>query len=246
MIHSASTNFQLHILKPLKESIVIPFWRKVKTNSSIRKSISSIYYFLNKNTKVIKGNNNFIQIELHKYFPFLRNNIFEINGNENNIFIKSGTRLANTRIRILGSHNNLIIEENCIIAGGSLWITGSNCQIIIGKETTIVEAIIGADGAKSSVTIGEDCMFAHGIDIRSGDSHSIIDLDSNERLNPAQDINIGNHVWIAARVQILKGVYIGSNSIVGAGSIVTKNVPENCIVAGVPAQVKKTKITWLR
>jgi acetyltransferase-like isoleucine patch superfamily enzyme len=89
-------------------------------------------------------------------------------------------------------------------------------------------------------------MFAHGIDIRSGDSHSIIDLASNQRLNYAQDINIGNHVWIAAKGHVLKGVSIGSNSIVGAGSIVTKDVPENCIVAGVPAQVKKTKVTWLR
>ena len=89
-------------------------------------------------------------------------------------------------------------------------------------------------------------MLSHGIDIRCSDSHSIIDLDSTERINYAKDISIGNHVWIAMDARILKGVNIGSHSIIASGSIVTKDVPENCIASGVPAQVKRTGVTWLR
>jgi acetyltransferase-like isoleucine patch superfamily enzyme len=246
MISPASTRFQLPNLKQIKHLTAIYFWRQVKTIPFFRDIISYVYYFFNKNKRIIFGKSNVIQIELDGSFPFLRNVIFEIIGDSNAIVLKSGVRLENTRIKIQGLQNQLIIDEDCRIGGGSLWITGHDCQLIIGKNTTIVEATIGAEGPKTSVTIGEDCMFAHGIDIRSGDSHSIIDLASNERLNHAQDINIGNHVWIAAKCHVLKGVSIGSNSIVGAGSIVTKDVPENCIVAGVPAQVKKTKVTWLR
>ena len=49
--------------------------------------------------------------------------------------------------------------------------------------------------------------------------------------------NIGNHVWIGGRVTILKGVTIGDNAVVGAGSVVTKDVPKDAIVAGNPAKV---------
>ena len=52
-------------------------------------------------------------------------------------------------------------------------------------------------------------------------------------------VAIGDDVWIGGRVIILPGVHIGSHSIVGAGAVVTKNVPEWAVVAGNPAVVKK-------
>ena len=89
-------------------------------------------------------------------------------------------------------------------------------------------------------------MLAHDIDIRCGDSHSIIDLKSRKRINYASDIYIRDSVWLAAGVKILKSLTIGTGSIIGMGSIVTKDIPDNCLAVGVPAQVKKTDVTWLR
>lgn len=51
-------------------------------------------------------------------------------------------------------------------------------------------------------------------------------------------------MWIGAGVKILKGVTIGKGAVVSAGSIVTKDVPRNTLVAGVPAVVKKENVTW--
>jgi acetyltransferase-like isoleucine patch superfamily enzyme len=64
-----------------------------------------------------------------------------------------------------------------------------------------------------------------------------------KRINYARDINIGKHVWIGAYVNILKGVTIGDNSIIGIRSIVTKNIPQNCIALGVPAKVIRENVT---
>lgn len=57
-----------------------------------------------------------------------------------------------------------------------------------------------------------------------------------EKIN-ISPVRIGNNVWIGVRVIILKGINIGDNSIIGAGSVVTKNVPNNSIVVGNPAKV---------
>ena len=57
-------------------------------------------------------------------------------------------------------------------------------------------------------------------------------------------IKIGNHVWIGQGATILKGVTIGNNSIIAAGAIVTKDIPANCIAAGVPARVIKEDVNW--
>ena len=55
-------------------------------------------------------------------------------------------------------------------------------------------------------------------------------------------IIIGENVWIGSHVRICKGVTIGDNSVVAANSVVTKDVPANCIVAGNPAKIVKTEI----
>ena len=89
-------------------------------------------------------------------------------------------------------------------------------------------------------------MFSSLIEFRTGDSHSIIDVVSKKRINYAQDVIIGNHVWIGAHSKILKGVTIGDNSIIGTNSLVTKNILKNSIAAGIPAKVLKSNVDWLR
>ena len=78
------------------------------------------------------------------------------------------------------------------------------------------------------------------------DNHSIIDVASGKRINPSRPITIGDHVWVGQEVTILKGTAIGSHSIVGAGSIVRGVVPPNTLVAGSPARVIRSGVTWDR
>lgn len=90
------------------------------------------------------------------------------------------------------------------------------------------------------IEIGENVAISHDVTIMDSDAHEGL-WDGYEKTKP---IKIGNHVWIGTRVTILKGVTIGDNAIIAAGSVVTKDVPNNTVVAGVPAKVIKTDINW--
>ena len=70
--------------------------------------------------------------------------------------------------------------------------------------------------------------------------------DSGEVLNHGKGVLIEPAVWIGEAAKILKGVVIGFGAIVGAGSIVTKDVARNSLVAGVPARVIRNNVGWTR
>lgn len=95
------------------------------------------------------------------------------------------------------------------------------------------------------ITIGDNVIVGVGSQIRDTDNHSLNPLDRlngldwmNKKTSP---ILIKDNVFIGAYSFILKGVTIGENSIVGAGSVVTKNIPDNEIWAGNPAQFIRKK-----
>jgi acetyltransferase-like isoleucine patch superfamily enzyme len=83
------------------------------------------------------------------------------------------------------------------------------------------------------VEIGDDCMLAENVFITDADWH-----DPLHRIFPGkrEAVVLEDNVWVCDGARITKGVHIGENSIVGAGAIVTRNVPRNTIVAGNPAQ----------
>ena len=63
------------------------------------------------------------------------------------------------------------------------------------------------------------------------------DLKQHNVLPPSAPVTIGDHVWICSRVLILPGISIGDHSVIGAGSVVTKNIPPRCVAMGNPARV---------
>ncbi|WP_254789998.1 acyltransferase, partial [Vibrio cholerae] len=86
------------------------------------------------------------------------------------------------------------------------------------------------------------CMFSRNVKLMTSDGHDI--LRDGKRINPAKSIYIGSHVWLADNVTILKGVDIGSGSIIGINSTVTKSIGQYCIAAGNPARKIKDNISW--
>lgn len=213
---------------------------------NIRNYISGIGRNNNKRyyKQIIKGKNNKLITNAAKITLLS----IEIRGNDNTVIIGRDSSINNLEIYIRGNGNSIVIGENCrFVKGGSLWIEDDGCSIQIGESTSFISAHLAATENGSSITIGRDCMFAYDIDVRTGDSHSIIDASTHKRINPAASISIGNHVWVAAHVTILKGVDIGDDCVIGTGSLVTKSFNAgNVIYAGNPAKIVKQNITWTR
>ncbi len=112
-----------------------------------------------------------------------------------------------------------------------------NAIIEIGDNTRINGASIHAT---EKISIGKNCLIAANVTIIDSDGHGLSPVQRN-LINPvSQPVIIEDNVWIGINSIILKGVKIGRNSVIGAGSIVTKNVPSNCVAAGNPACVVKT------
>ena len=173
---------------------------------------------------------------------------FHIHGDRNRIRIGQHSRINGLIVRIHGNGHTVVIGESCVFnEGGTIWIEDEGSRLSIGNGTTIEFAEIAITEAGSKVTIGADCLISYDVDIRTGDSHSILDGDTAKRFNYAEDVLIADHVWIGARCAILKGSVISSETVVGTGSVVTGKFAETGVVlAGNPARIVKSNVRWLR
>ena len=123
---------------------------------------------------------------------------------------------------------------------------GSTIQIFDNGKLTLGRSYINSDtliACRKNIVIGDGVMIARGVKIYDTDYHNILDAQNNI-LNPDADVIINNHVWIGVNAIILKGVTIGEGSIVAAGSVVTRDVPSRCMVAGNPARVIRENVIW--
>lgn len=163
---------------------------------------------------------------------------------KNTIILHKGAILRNTTISINGSNNVVEIGENVKVNLGDIYIEDNGNKVVIDKDTNICGQTHLACIEGKSIYIGKDCLLSSEIVFRTGDSHSILDMEG-KRINPSEDIVIGDHVWIGHRVLINKGVIIPKNSVVGTGAVVTKSFDEeNVVLAGVPAKIVKHNINW--
>ena len=157
-----------------------------------------------------------------------------------------GKRLRIERIPYIRGEGELVLGDDIYISGQlgiSFLRRDAKPQLKIGDRTFIGHEC--AFALSSRITIGRDCMLAAGTKLQDNDGHP---LESGARRRDERvplceicPITIGDNVWIAPRCTILKGVTIGDNAVIGVGSVVTRDVPANTIVAGVPARSVKPR-----
>lgn len=139
---------------------------------------------------------------------------------------------------------NKIMQQLFKNVGENVWIEPDfRCEF--GKNITIGDDVYINFGCIildcSEVTIGSHTLLGPNIGLYAA-NHS---TDATERINGGcygKPIHIGNNVWLGGDVKVLQGVTIDDNTIIGAGSIVTKDIPDNVIAVGNPCKVIR-KIT---
>ena len=128
-------------------------------------------------------------------------------------------------------------------------VSYKDARISIGDHTFINYGL--SISAQKQVKIGRQCWLGHYTLILDRNEHGV---EEREVAPPPAQVIIEDHVWIGSRAIILPGVRIGHHSVVGAGSVVTKDIPANCLAVGVPARVVRrfvrtggggvTRINW--
>lgn len=139
-----------------------------------------------------------------------------------------GTQMMNFNSKlVIHPSSNVTIKKHFISDGRFVLMTGENAKLYIGENVYFNEG--GMISCKGRITIGDGCMFGPNVKI----------FDNNHQFNANHGVSnkykydeiiIGEHCWIASNVVILKGTKIGKNCVIGAGCVVSGEIPDASIV----------------
>jgi len=154
-----------------------------------------------------------------------------------------GTRLKLDGIAFIGPRVVLQIGKDASIELGRWsWLGhGTKLRCHEGLVSIGAKTVMGQEctiSAFQHVKIGRECVIADRVMFIDFD-HGVVEVERPIRLQGIykRDVNVGNNVWIGYGACILRGVTVGDNAIIGTNSVVTKDVPANAVVAGLPARV---------
>jgi acetyltransferase-like isoleucine patch superfamily enzyme len=128
------------------------------------------------------------------------------------------------------------------------WI-GHGCKIRVheGEVSIGAKSVIGQECTSSAfqhVSIGRECIVADRVMLIDFD-HGVVEAERPIRLQGIykRDVEVGHNVWVGYGACILRGVTVGNNAVIGTSAVLTTDVPENAVVAGIPARVIRMRDT---
>ena len=139
-----------------------------------------------------------------------------------------------------------IAKRGTIRFGRFVWIgdgTKIRChqgEVIVGQKTVLGQEC--TISAYRHVRIGEQCVIADRAMFIDFD-HGVVEVERPIRVQGIymRDIDVGSNVWVGYGACVLRGIRVGDNSIVGSNSVLTKDVPANAVVGGVPARLLRMR-----
>lgn len=166
----------------------------------------------------------------------------------NRIYLGSGISIGNY------SHLSGFGSEGLFIGNGVS--IGDFCKLIVSTNYSILGKCIQIDdgvgigdysriGGSGGVHIGKNTIIANYFSAHPENHiYSNLDVPIKQQETERKEIRIGEDCWIGAKVTVLAGVSIGKHCVVGAGSVVTKSIPDYSIAVGVPAKIIGTRLKY--
>lgn len=140
----------------------------------------------------------------------------------------------------LGEKSTFEFGHSVCIGQGVNIIVKNNATFKIGDRTYFTSDM--HIESENEIVIGNNCAISWGVTIIDSNHHSVI-VDGHEK-NIKGSVHIGTNVWIGCNATILKDTVIGDNCVVAAGSVVKGNFPSNSLIAGNPAKILKSNVSW--
>ncbi|TMM06884.1 MAG: acyltransferase [Actinobacteria bacterium] len=143
----------------------------------------------------------------------------------------------------------LEIGRNAIVSLGRWSWLGQGCKIRAheGRVSVGAKSVLGQEctiSAYQHVSIGRECIVADRVMLIDFD-HGVVDVERPIRQQGIykRDVRVGHNVWIGYGACLLRGVTVGNNCVIGTNSVVNKDVPDDAVVAGIPARVLRMRDT---
>lgn len=133
-------------------------------------------------------------------------------------------------------NTELVIHGHCFLC------YGCDIKLFSGAKLEMNDCSVNSYSqirCMNHISIGKNTRISRNVQIWDGDYHKICGAK-----NEKSEVIIEDNVWVGAGAIILKGVHIGEGAMVAAGAVVTKDIPQHCVAAGVPAKVIRENFKW--
>jgi acetyltransferase-like isoleucine patch superfamily enzyme len=157
--------------------------------------------------------------------------------------LRLGRRLRLDGLAFVGPRCQLEVGPNAVLELGRWSWIGHGCKIRCHEGTVAfgAKSVMGQEctiSAFQHVSIGRECVIADRVMLIDFD-HGMVDVETPIRLQGIykRDVRVGNNVWIGYGACVLRGASIGDNAVIGTNAVVTRSVPANAVVGGVPARL---------
>lgn len=180
--------------------------------------------------------------------PEFTNSTITFKGDNNILYCEGNVKLVGAKFLFEG-HNSIVYLSSALNSQYSFTLVIYNdSTFFIGREGNMSSPVNINIQENQNVIIGSDCSLSSGVNIRTADIHPIYDNQTQERINYARSVFIGDHVWIGHLAYISRGVKIGSGAIIENASFVPHNakIPSNSLIVGNPAKIERKGVFYTK
>lgn len=180
--------------------------------------------------------------------PEITNSKITFKGSNNVLYCEGNVKLNNAKFAFEGSNSIVYLSSSMNSQYSFTLVIYNDSTFFIGREGNMSSPVNINIQENQNVIIGADCSLSSGVNIRTADIHPIYDNQTKQRINFAQSVFIGDHVWIGHLAYISRGVKIGSGAIVENNSFVPHNakIRSNSLVVGNPVKIEKQNVFYTK